>query len=111
MKKLLMLAILVPEFAYCETPQWQNFNKEENVKKLTKLEYSVTQENATERAFHNKYWHNHQEGIYVDIVSDEPLFSSTDKYQSGTGWPSFSKPIDKKSIQIKPRFQIELQRF
>jgi peptide-methionine (R)-S-oxide reductase len=101
MKKLLMLVILVPAFAYCETHQWQNFNKEENVKKLTKLEYSVTQENATERAFQNKYWDNHKQGIYVDIVSDEPLFSSTDKYESGTGWPSFSKPIDKKLIQLK----------
>ena len=101
MRKLLILATLLPAFAYCETPPWQNFNKEENIKKLTKLEYSVTQGNSTERAFHNKYWHNHQKGIYVDIVSGEPLFSSTDKYQSGTGWPSFSKPIDKGFVQIK----------
>jgi len=54
----------------------------------------VTQEDATERAFANKYWDNKQDGIYVDIVDGTPLFSSTDKYDSGTGWPSFSQPID-----------------
>jgi len=63
-------------------------------KKLTSLQYEVTQEEGTERAFQNEYWDNKKPGIYVDIVSGEPLFSSTDKYDSGTGWPSFSKPID-----------------
>ncbi len=62
-------------------------------KKLTPLQYKVTQENATERAFKNEYWNNKKEGIYVDIVSGEPLFSSIDKFDSGTGWPSFSKPL------------------
>lgn len=62
--------------------------------KLDDLQYRVTQEHATERAFTNKYWDNKKEGIYVDIVSGEPLFSSTDKFDSGTGWPSFTKPID-----------------
>jgi len=62
--------------------------------KLTDLQCAVTQGNATERAFENKFWDNKQEGIYVDIVSGEPLFSSTTKYNSGTGWPSFTKPID-----------------
>ena len=66
--------------------------------KLTPLQYKVTQENGTERAFNNEYWDNKKEGIYVDIVSGEPLFSSTDKFKSGTGWPSFTKPIDKKNI-------------
>ena len=100
MKKILTLLSLLPLFAYCNTKPWQNFNKEENLKKLSKLEYSVTQEDGTERAFQNKYWDNHKQGIYVDIVSGEPLFSSTDKYESGTGWPSFSKPIDFKFIKI-----------
>ena len=100
MKKILTLLSLLPLFAYCNTQPWQNFNKEENLKKLSKLEYSVTQEDGTERAFQNKYWDNHKQGIYVDIVSGEPLFSSTDKYESGTGWPSFSKPIDFKFIKI-----------
>lgn len=61
--------------------------------KLTKLQYDVTQKSKTERSFNNAYWDNTEEGIYVDIVSGEPLFSSTDKYKSGTGWPSFTKPI------------------
>ncbi|KAA8677748.1 peptide-methionine (R)-S-oxide reductase MsrB [Vibrio gigantis] len=62
--------------------------------KLTALQYDVTQEDATERPFDNKYWDNKQEGIYVDIVTGEPLFSSKDKYKSGTGWPSFTQPIN-----------------
>ncbi|WP_260260622.1 peptide-methionine (R)-S-oxide reductase MsrB [Vibrio intestinalis] len=62
--------------------------------KLTELQYYVTQEDGTERPFKNKYWDNKQAGIYVDIVSGEPLFSSTDKYRSGTGWPSFTQPIN-----------------
>ena len=61
---------------------------------LTPIQYSVTQTDGTERAFQNEYWNNHEEGIYVDIVSGEPLFSSTDKYNSGTGWPSFTKPLE-----------------
>lgn len=66
--------------------------------KLTDLQYYVTQEDGTERPFRNKYWDNKKAGIYVDIVSGEPLFSSTDKYKSGTGWPSFTKPISDKFI-------------
>jgi methionine-R-sulfoxide reductase len=65
---------------------------------LSPLQYEVTQEEGTERAFQNEYWDNKAEGIYVDIVSGEPLFSSTDKFKSGTGWPSFTKPIDESAI-------------
>jgi peptide methionine sulfoxide reductase msrA/msrB len=65
---------------------------------LTPLQYQVTQQDGTERAFDNEYWDNKEEGIYVDIVSGEPLFSSTDKYKSGTGWPSFTRPIDAANI-------------
>ncbi len=67
-------------------------------KKLTPLQYEVTQKNGTERPFQNEYWDNKREGIYVDIVSGEPLFTSLDKYDSGTGWPSFTKPLEPENI-------------
>ena len=67
-------------------------------RELTPLQYAVTQENATERPFDNEYDANFQEGIYVDITTGEPLFLSADKFESGCGWPAFSKPIDKALI-------------
>jgi methionine-R-sulfoxide reductase len=70
-------------------------------KKLTPLQYEVTQNAGTERAFDNEYWNNHQPGIYVDIVSGEALFSSQDKYDSGTGWPSFFRPLEPANIVTK----------
>ncbi len=70
-------------------------------KKLTSLQYEVTQKNGTERPFQNDYWDNHKEGIYVDLVSGEPLFSSLDKFDSGTGWPSFTKPLEPDNIVEK----------
>lgn len=68
---------------------------------LTPLQYDVTQKGATERPFNNAYWDNKQAGIYVDVVTGQPLFSSTDKYDSGTGWPSFTKPIDASAVVTK----------
>jgi methionine-R-sulfoxide reductase len=70
-------------------------------KKLTPEQYHVTREGGTEPAFRNEYWDNHKPGIYVDLISGEPLFSSADKFESGTGWPSFTKPIDKSHIVEK----------
>lgn len=72
--------------------------KKELRSRLSPLQYSVTQENGTERAFQNEYWDNKKPGIYVDIVSGEPLFSSLDKYDSGSGWPSFTKPLASENI-------------
>lgn len=76
-------------------------SKKELQKKLTPIEYYVTQEDGTEKAFDNAYWDNKEPGIYVDILSGKPLFSSADKYTSGTGWPSFTQPISKSAIVEK----------
>ncbi len=70
-------------------------------RRLTSLQYNVTQKGATERAFHNEYWDNKEQGIYVDVVSGEPLFSSRDKFDSGTGWPSFSRPLEPENVVEK----------
>ena len=68
---------------------------------LTEHQYRVTQEGGTEPAFRNEYWNNHDAGIYVDVVSGQPLFSSTDKFDSGTGWPSFTRPIESDAVTTK----------
>ena len=81
--------------------KWRTFvkpSREELKKRLTPMQYKVTQENGTEPAFNNEYANNKAEGIYVDVVSGEPLFSSLDKYDSGTGWPSFTKPLEPANI-------------
>jgi len=70
-------------------------------KKLTPLQYEVTQNEATEPPFRNEYWDNHADGIYVDRVSGEPLFSSRDKFESGTGWPSFTRPLEPSNVTTK----------
>ena len=72
--------------------------REEIRRKLSPIQFAVTQKDATERPFENEYWDNSREGIYVDIVSGEPLFSSIDKFDSGTGWPSFRKPLERDNI-------------
>lgn len=77
------------------------YTKAELQAKLTEMQYKVTQENATEPPFNNEFWEDKRKGIYVDIVSGEPLFSSLDKFDSGCGWPSFTKPIEKNSIVEK----------
>ena len=79
----------------------KKWTEEELRKKLTPIEFRVTRENGTEPAFQNEYWDNKKPGIYVDIVSGEPLFSSLDKFDSGTGWPSFTKPLEPQNIVEK----------
>ena len=73
----------------------------EAVARLTAEQYRVTQEDATEPAFRNRYWNHHEPGIYVDVVSGQPLFASTDKYDSRSGWPSFTRPIDSDAVTEK----------
>ncbi len=73
---------------------YKKLGEQELSQKLTPLQYEVTQKNGTERPFDNEYWNNKTDGIYVDVVSGEPLFSSLDKYDSGTGWPSFKRPLE-----------------
>jgi|CXWL01.1.fsa_nt_gi methionine-R-sulfoxide reductase len=83
---------------------WQSFQKPADEVLRTQLneeQFDVTQREGTEAPFHNAYWNNHADGIYVDIVSGEPLFSSKDKFESGTGWPSFTQPLDKENIVEK----------
>src|SRR2546421_555724 len=77
---------------------------------LTPLQYQVTQHEATEQPFRNEYWNNHEAGIYVDVVSGEPLFSSLDKFESGTGWPSFTKPLAPENIKTKTDRQLFVTR-
>jgi peptide methionine sulfoxide reductase msrA/msrB len=84
---------------------------EEQIKdSLTGLQYNVTQNAATEPPFNNEYWDNHDQGIYVDVVTGEPLFSSRDKFESGTGWPSFTQPIDKNTVRFISDNSLGMQR-
>jgi methionine-R-sulfoxide reductase len=78
--------------------------------KLTPLQYKVTQHEGTEAPFRNEYWDNHEPGIYVDVVSGEPLFSSHDKFESGTGWPSFTRPLVPENIRTKTDRQFLMTR-
>lgn len=77
---------------------------------LTPIQYAVTQRDATETPFRNVYWDNHEAGIYVDVVSGEPLFSSLDKYESGTGWPSFTRPLEPKNVRTKTDRSLFMER-
>ncbi len=95
-----LILISAPSFAW-DAKSFSKPDKEALKKKLSREQYDVTQEEGTEPPFRNEYWDNHKAGIYVDIVSGEPLFSSLDKFDSGTGWPSFSKPLDKENVVEK----------
>lgn len=85
-------------------------SKEELKSKLTAEQYTCTQEEGTERPFNNKYWDNKLDGIYVDVVSRQPLFSSLDKYDSGSGWPSFTKPLSDNGLKVKKDFKFGMER-
>ena len=82
----------------------------EALSRLTDTQYQVTQNDGTEPAFRNEYWNNHEPGIYVDVVSGQPLFSSLDKYDSGTGWPSFTRPIEPAAVTTKTDWKLLMPR-
>ncbi len=110
---LTALFLAAPAIAQESTPmsspkQYQKTDKA--VEGLTDMQKYVTQHDGTERPFENEYWDNKEEGIYVDVVSGEPLFSSTDKYDSGTGWPSFTKPISDHNIKTKTDKKLLMER-
>jgi len=105
-----------PSADRASTPRWNEssgFVKPSDAelkKRLTPLQYDVTQHDGTERSFSNEYWNEHREGIYVDIVSGEPLFSSKEKFDSGTGWPSFWKPLEPANVKQGPELS-SLERY
>ena len=82
----------------------------EALSRLTDTQYEVTQNDGTEPPFRNEYWNNHEPGIYVDVVSGQPLFSSIDKYDSRTGWPSFTKPIEPDAVTTKTDWKMLMPR-
>ena len=85
---------------------WKRPSDAELKKKLTPIQFSVTRRDDTETPFRNEYWDNHEHGIYVDLISGEPLFSSLEKYDSGTGWPSFYKPLEPKNIRTTTDYKL-----
>ena len=106
-----------PNLSWRETASnsdaWSSFVKPSDAElkiELTAIQYKVTQKNGTERSFTNTYWDNHEEGIYVDVVSGEPLFSSTNKFDSGTGWPSFTRPIEYSMVTEKDDYLLLIKR-
>ncbi|MPM48318.1 Peptide methionine sulfoxide reductase MsrB [bioreactor metagenome] len=90
--------------------KWEKAKASKDLKELSDIQYRVTQKEATERPFSNEFWDFNEDGIYVDIVSGEPLFSSKDKFDSGCGWPSFTKPIDEHFIISKKDFKLLIPR-
>lgn len=98
----IIVAILVQMIGPAQAaPEYKKMDSTELKKKLTARQFEVTQKEGTEPPFQNEYWDNHRPGIYVDIVSGEPLFSSLDKFDSGTGWPSFTRPVVPENVVTK----------
>ena len=116
MKDLMQVLITVGVlFANASALAWdkkdaKQASDEELKKTLSPIQYSVTKRNDTEPPFKNEYWHNKEPGLYVDIISGEPLFSSLDKFDSGTGWPSFTRPLLKESILQKSDHELGTER-
>lgn len=100
-RTVMCIVVLLVLSVRCVMAEEKKMSSEELKEKLSPMQYRVTQQCGTEPPFENEYWNNHAAGIYVDVVSGEPLFSSLDKFDSGSGWPSFTKPIDKASLNEK----------
>ena len=99
---LLLMILLTPIWSFAWSAASMPKRDDASLKKeLTPVQYNVTQKSGTEPPFQNEYWNNHASGIYVDVVSGEPLFSSLAKYDSGTGWPSFTEPLVKENVTTK----------
>jgi peptide methionine sulfoxide reductase msrA/msrB len=109
MSILKLILVTVSAFAWT-AKDFKKPSADELKKKLTPLQFNVTQKADTEKPFDNPYWKSKDEGIYVDIVSGEPLFSSLDKFDSGTGWPSFTKPLVKENLVEKADFELGMKR-
>ena len=92
------------------TDSYKKPSESELKQKLSPVQFQVTQQEGTERPFQNEYWDNHADGIYVDVVSGEPLFSSKDKFESGTGWPSFTRPLVPDNVKTKTDRQFGMTR-
>jgi methionine-R-sulfoxide reductase len=120
MKNRFILAVAVASFvgataAFCQTAanirtDMSKIPDTELKQRLSPQQYHVTKENGTEPPFRNAYWDNHQAGIYVDVISGEPLFTSKEKFDSGTGWPSFTKPIDPQAVVEKTDKSLGMER-
>lgn len=113
MKKTLISALCILLSSPALAKDFSGFKKPvagELKKQLSELQFEVTQKDGTEAPFRNEYWNNHEAGIYVDVVSGEPLFSSLDKFDSGTGWPSFTKPLNKDAVVTKTDKKLFMER-
>ncbi len=105
-----MPAVALSKGDHKVTDTYKKPSESELKQKLTSIQFQVTQHEGTERPFQNEYWDNHEEGIYVDVVSGEALFSSRDKFESGTGWPSFTRPLVAENVKIKTDRQFGMSR-
>jgi methionine-R-sulfoxide reductase len=112
MKRMILFSILFGGFSAMgwNASKFQKPDSSDLKAKLSPLQYEVTQHEGTERPFHNEYWDSKAAGIYVDVVSGEPLFSSLDKFDSGTGWPSFTKPLKPDAVTTREDKQLFMTR-
>lgn len=112
MIKIIILILLILLLTGCSVNGNNKMNNEykDKINNLTPIQFHVTQENGTEKPFDNEYWNETRKGIYVDIISEKPLFSSKDKFKSGTGWPSFTRAINNGEIELRKDYKLIIPR-